>query len=300
MWVKMPFNRRLFALGRRSLCCCLLVLNTSAAQQQTVTPPASAGPVVKPALAFGLDDATPVHLKTTQAVSSADAQVGNRVEFAVVDEVKVKDLVVIPKDGIAWATITEAQPKRRLGRAGKLAMTIDTVRLVDGERIPLRAVKENQGGSHVGVMTGAMVATGILFFPAAPLFLFMHGKDITIPVGSEVTAFVNGDVPLDRAKFDPAALQPQSAPPADAATAPASANAPPLVPTAAVTIKSTPGAADILVNDRLVGTTPSTLKLAPGEVKVRIEKAGFQPWERTLTLTPGSEITVDATLTASP
>ena len=53
-------------------------------------------------------------------------------------------------------------------------------------------------------MTGAMVATGIVFFPAAPLFLLMHGKDITIPKGTEIAAFVSGDVRLDLAKFRPA------------------------------------------------------------------------------------------------
>ncbi len=46
-----------------------------------------------------------------------------------------------------------------------------------------------------------MVATGIVFFPAAPLFQFMHGKDITIPKGTEITAYVNGDMNLDPGKF---------------------------------------------------------------------------------------------------
>ncbi len=50
-------------------------------------------------------------------------------------------------------------------------------------------------------MTTAMVASGILFFPAAPLFLFMHGKDMTIPKGTEITAYVNGDVPLTMSRF---------------------------------------------------------------------------------------------------
>ncbi len=49
--------------------------------------------------------------------------------------------------------------------------------------------------------TGAMVATGIVFLPAAPLFLFMHGKDITIPKGTEITAYVSGDMNLDPGKF---------------------------------------------------------------------------------------------------
>jgi hypothetical protein len=50
-------------------------------------------------------------------------------------------------------------------------------------------------------MTGAMVATSIVFFPAAPLFLFMHGQDLTIPKGAEITAYVAADTPLDPAKF---------------------------------------------------------------------------------------------------
>jgi hypothetical protein len=75
-----------------------------------------------------------------------------------------------------------------MGRGGKLNVNVDSARLADGEKVQLRAVQENKGGGHVGAMTGAMVATSIVFFPAAPLFLFIHGKDITIPKGTEVTA----------------------------------------------------------------------------------------------------------------
>ena len=50
-------------------------------------------------------------------------------------------------------------------------------------------------------MTGAIVATSIVFFPAAPAFLFMKGKDITIPKGTEITAYINGEVGLDPQKF---------------------------------------------------------------------------------------------------
>ena len=60
-------------------------------------------------------------------------------------------------------------------------------------------------GAIPGAMTAGIVATGIVFFPAAPFFLFMHGKDITMPKGAEFTAYVNGDMKLDIAKFQPAA-----------------------------------------------------------------------------------------------
>ena len=50
-------------------------------------------------------------------------------------------------------------------------------------------------------MTGAMVAAGVLFFPAAPFFLFLKGKDTKIPKGTDVSAYVNGDASLDRSKY---------------------------------------------------------------------------------------------------
>ena len=151
-----------------------------------------------------LDDGTPVKLRIGRTVSSADAHVGDTVDFEVLEEVKVGNLLIIPKGGTAIATVTEAQSKRRMARGGKLDINIDYVRLADGEKPALRAVKDVKGGGHTGAMTGAIVATSIVFFPAAPLFLLIHGKDITIPKGTEITAYINGDIPLDPAKFAPA------------------------------------------------------------------------------------------------
>ncbi len=41
----------------------------------------------------------------------------------------------------------------------------------------------------------------------------MHGKDITVPKGTEITAYINGNTPLDIAKFAP-----QSSPDSGTAT----------------------------------------------------------------------------------
>jgi hypothetical protein len=164
-------------------------------------PAAAPAPVVKEPLAFGLEDATPVRMRINRTVSSSDAQVNDTVDFEVLDDVKVKDVTVVPRGGMAWGTVTEAQPKRRMGRGGKLNINIDNVKLASGEKVALRAIKDVKGGGHQGAITGAMVATSIVFFPAAPLFLLVHGKDITIPKGTEITAYINGDVPLDQTKF---------------------------------------------------------------------------------------------------
>ncbi len=189
---------------------CLLYLPSALPQQRATTKDKNtdqgkiSAPVTapKPPLAFGLAEDTPVRIRLARTMSSRDAKVDERVDFEVLEDIKVRNVVVVERGAIAIATITEAHPKRRMGRAGKLNMNIDYVRLVSGEKVLLRAVKGGSGGNHIAAMTGAMVATGIVFFPAAPLFLFIHGKDITIPKGTEITAYVAADTPLDPGKFN--------------------------------------------------------------------------------------------------
>jgi hypothetical protein len=173
--------------------------------QQATPGPQEAQPqaqnTIVPDRAFVLEEATPVKLVLGETISSADATVGQLVSFEVVEDVLVQGVVVIPKGGNAWATVTSAQAKRRMARGGKLDLNIDKVRLVDGSKTLLSAVKNTKGGGHTGAMTGAIVATSLVLWPAAPLFLLMHGKDITIPKGTALTAFVQGDDVLDRARF---------------------------------------------------------------------------------------------------
>lgn len=144
--------------------------STSPTPQQNPAQTSTTTQSLKQALAFGLQDGTPVKLRISRNLSSADAKVGETVDFEVLEDVKIGETVIIPRGGIAWATVTEAEPKRRMGRGGKLNVNVDSVRLVSGEKAALRAVKDMQGGGNTGKMTGAIVATSIIFFPAAPLF----------------------------------------------------------------------------------------------------------------------------------
>jgi hypothetical protein len=245
----------------------------SQAQAPPASPAAQApvAPLGKPVL----EDGTPVKLRLTRNVSSADARVGDTVDFEVLAEVRVGDLLVVPKGGVAWASITEAQAKRRMARGGKLGVNIDSVRLIDGEKVALRAVREAKGGGHTGAMTAAMVGTAIVFFPAAPLFLFMHGKDITIPKGTEITAYISGNVPLDLAKFAPPKM-PEVVPESASATR------------ATVQIDSDPAGADIELDGAFAGNTPSSVGVPAGEHAIKITRAGYKAWERKVRISSGS------------
>jgi hypothetical protein len=222
---------------------------------------------------FGLEDGTPIKLRTARTISSADAHVGDTLDFEVLEDVLINGTLVVPKGGIAWGTVTEAEAKRRMARGGKLDVNIDAVRLSDGEKVPLRAVKEVKGGGHTGAMTGGMVATAIVFFPAAPFFLFMHGKDIAIPKGTEITAYINGDTRLDQAKFQ---LGKSDSPTASALSA-----------AAQIDIASNPPGADIEIDGKFVGSTPSSISVAPGEHDIAVRKGGFAVWNRKISVSSG-------------
>jgi|HubBroStandDraft_6_1064221.scaffolds.fasta_scaffold254033_2 hypothetical protein len=236
---------------------------------------------------FVLEDDTPVRLRLNRTVSSADAHVGDTVDFETVDDITLNGTLIIPKGGLAFATVTEAQPKRRMARGGKLDININYVKLVSGEKAALRAVKGGNGGGHTGVMVGGMVATAIVFFPAAPLFLFMHGKDISIPKGTEITAYVSGDMTLDIANFQPSA--PANAPVQSVAATGANADG-------KLQVESDPSGADIEVDGSFVGNTPSDVQVTDGEHTVTVKKTGFKDWERKLKVSGGSNVHLNAEL----
>jgi hypothetical protein len=149
-----------------------------------------------------LEDSTPVMLRTKQDLSSATVKVGDRVPFRVVKDVKVADLIVIPRGADAWGLVTSVQPKRRKGRSGKLDIAIQSVQLFTGENAPLRAEQHSQGQSlDVGKIADRPLADVGFLGVGIPILLFSmleKGKDADLPAGTKFTAYLNGDVALDR------------------------------------------------------------------------------------------------------
>ena len=266
-------------LGMGDLASAQVSANQTAVPAQAPVPPAPAAPVSPvagtPPAPNTLLDGTAVKLRLSETISSSNTKTGQQIPFEVVEDVVVQGVTVLAKGAPALASVTDASKKKSMGRGGKLDVNVDSARLADGEKVQLRAVQDNKGGGHVGAMTGAMVATAIVFFPAAPLFLFIHGKDITIPKGTEVTAFVEGDMKLDMTKFG------VSAPDAGQAVAPAAQ-------TASLVVESSVPNCDIEIDGEFVGNTPSTLTVVPGKHAVTVKKTGYADWTRNMTVGTGN------------
>jgi hypothetical protein len=239
-------------------------------------------------------DGTLLRLALLDNLSSATNNVDDAVNFEVTEDVKVGDIVAIAKGATARGHVVEAQPKRRMGRAGKLNFTVDYVKAPDGSNLRLRASSARQGEDKSGtVIVGTVLLGG--------LFLLMRGKDVNIPKGTQFNAYVDGDREIALAAPAPAGASPVANPlggPAAVAPAPA---APPAETTSTedlttAVVKSDPAGADVTVDGKYMGSTPSTLRLAPGDHTILIEKAGFKAWLRTMTVNPGGIVTIDAGL----
>ena len=152
--------------------------------------PAPAPPPANPVPAgfdLTLPNNTPIHLKFSKTVSSETARVGDVVEFVVAEDVVVDGLCVIPSGAPAEGVVSEAEPRRRMGKGGKLSLGVKSVHLADNKKTPVRSFEVSAGTNSA----------------AGSVLPLAHGKDVVFPQGIEITAYIDGNVYLKRASFRP-------------------------------------------------------------------------------------------------
>lgn len=101
---------------------------------------------------------------------------------------------------------------------------------------------------------------------------------------------------------EPKIASPQSASQVNSSKGLASDSAPTTVNRASSTdvaklsITSIPPGADIELDGAFVGNTPSDVQVAEGDHTIKVKKAGFKDWERTLKVSAGSSVHLNAEL----
>jgi lipid-binding SYLF domain-containing protein len=63
-----------------------------------------------------------------------------------------------------------------------------------------------------------------------------------------------------------------------------------------LTVTSEPGYAEVELNRNFNGLTPRTKQIAPGQYQITVNKKGFEPWVKTVTVTAGEAVTIHAKL----
>jgi hypothetical protein len=170
-----------------------------AATQAVATETNSAGaaadlskPMCKAGSGCLLRDATEVTLKFAADLNSKTAHEGDPVEFLLDNDLKVGDTVVVPKGSHAVATVSTAKKAGMMGRPGDLSVQLQYL-VAGGTHVRLRGTKGKEGESK----TGETVALTVIF---GPIGLIKHGKDVDIPAGTPLTAYIDQDVWLPAAQ----------------------------------------------------------------------------------------------------
>ena len=110
---------------------------------------------------------------------------GEEVNFEVAQDVIVRGVTVIAKGAPAIGAVTEAEPKKRMGKAGKLDVSVNSVVLANNEKIALRSFGIEHNADQKSGMT-------------IPL---LRGKDVTLSKDAEITGYVDTDLRLKAASF---------------------------------------------------------------------------------------------------
>lgn len=131
-----------------------------------------------------LAEGTTILVTPTEEINSKHATEGQVVTFRVVEEVEDGGHVFVKAGALVRGTVTNVEGRGMLGKAGKLSVSIDSVKAVDGQKVRLRAVKGKEGGSN----TGKVIALSLL---VTPLFLLMRGNTARIKPGTQFQVFTD-------------------------------------------------------------------------------------------------------------
>ncbi|MFZ0520727.1 MAG: hypothetical protein WAL95_06865 [Candidatus Acidiferrales bacterium] len=135
-----------------------------------------------------LKEGTEVPLVFASALDSKTAVDEDSVNMTLAEDLKVGDVVVVKKGAPAVATVTNAKKAGMMGRPGELSIRLEYVKS-DDQRLHLRGAKGKEGEGKVG----ATVALTVIF---GPIGLIKHGKNVVIPAGAPLTAYVDQDYTL--------------------------------------------------------------------------------------------------------
>lgn len=149
-------------------------------------------PAAPPSGRVVLKEGTEVPLVFAAALDSKTAVDDDSVNMTLAEDLSVGDVVVVKKGAPAVATVTNAKKAGMMGRPGELSIRLEYVKS-DDQRLHLRGSKGKEGEGKVG----ATVALTVLF---GPIGLIKHGKNVIIPQGTPLTAYVDQDYTLAPAK----------------------------------------------------------------------------------------------------
>jgi len=236
-----------------------------------------------------------VRLKLHNVLTTENVVKGDPIDFDVAEDVVVATHMVVQKGAPARGKVVSVKGAgKRNAKDASVTFKFVSVRSVDSQDIPLRARPDKHKKTQS--KETEVEANDPLPGYAQRVIGAEKGKEYAAYVDVSATVNVSDTVapPPDTQK-SPAPLPPVNGP----GPIPPPPPTPPIVvqeEPALVDFNSNPPGADILIDDKVVGNTPSTLHVDAGRHLIQLRMGGYRSWTRTMRVEPGSSPFIRATL----
>lgn len=135
-------------------------------------------------------------ISLNEEVGSKINQVGDPVHFTVQEDVKVDDVIVLPRGAQGSGVVTKLSRPQSFGRSGSLEISFNQVFSIDDEEIPTILGPESK--EKLKMEAAAVGASAVGALALGPIGLvggfFIKGKDVDMPAGTELYIQTQQDV----------------------------------------------------------------------------------------------------------
>ena len=154
-----------------------------------------------------LPEKTVFKISLNEDISSKINRVGDPVHFTVEEDVLVDNVLVLPRGAQGSGVVTKVTRPKFFGRSGFVDISFDQVFSIDEEAIP--TVLGPEAKEKLKMQTAAIGASAIGALALGPIGLvgglFVKGKDVEMPAGTELYIQTREDVVTKGMEMKPGA-----------------------------------------------------------------------------------------------
>ncbi|MBP2627250.1 MAG: hypothetical protein H6Q68_1961 [Firmicutes bacterium] len=127
-------------------------------------------------------------IKLVTPLSTRTSRPGDAVVFQITDDIYVDGSLIIAKGAQGAGKVNKVKESKNFGRDAQMEISFDTIDAIDGSSIrTVLGDKAKEENKSMAMAAGASVAGMMILGPVGIVGgAFVHGKDVDIPVGTEI------------------------------------------------------------------------------------------------------------------
>lgn len=129
-----------------------------------------------------------IRVELLDKINSNTARRGEKVSYKVLEDIKVKNTLIIPKGSRGQLEITKIEEAGKMGKDGDIKIGFPQLETIAGSElaVAIREEAQEENESQKFAIGASVLGTAILGLPGVVAGYFVEGKDEEIPAGSEM------------------------------------------------------------------------------------------------------------------